>query len=310
MTHGAALPAPLFNQAGVQQSAQLLRALGAHAAPVWAEFEAGEAAVLSQAIRELPVDETAAADAAKAIVSAAASRNAPPVARDDVWARMSAMDPARLAGVISSESAQVLAVILSKLEPRAAAPLARRLPASLAMEALRRLLRLTPPKPEALSALEAALDAALDRADGLGEMAGDRGVARIFDQLDSRAETVFLSALESAEPGAGERVRALMFTFEDLAQLNPAGLQTLLAACDRTTLSLALKGAASIVADAFFGNMTARAGDALRDDIAALGPVRRSVVDEARVEIIETARALVRRGEILSGDAGDEELVE
>ncbi|MDP1555697.1 MAG: FliG C-terminal domain-containing protein, partial [Hyphomonas sp.] len=165
--------------------------------------------------------------------------------------------------------------------------------------------------PAAMAGLEQHLKGRVAALSREGGQAGIERIARIFDRLDPRAGTLFLAALENAEPGSGEKVRSLMFTFDDLATLDAGGMQTLLAAADRAALVTALKGAKETTAAAFFGNVTTRAGDLLREEIAALGPVRRSDVDAARAELVELARQLIGRGEIHAGKASpDDELVE
>ena len=102
-----------------------------------------------------------------------------------------------------------------------------------------------------------------------------------------------------------------MFTFDDLARLDAAGLQTLLQAGARATLVTALKGASEQTAAAFFANMTRRAGELLREEIAAQGSVRRSDVDAARHELVSLARKLIEQGDIRVGhQIEDEDLVE
>jgi flagellar motor switch protein FliG len=102
-----------------------------------------------------------------------------------------------------------------------------------------------------------------------------------------------------------------MFTFDDLGTLDAGGMQTLLAAADRATLVIALKGAKDTTSAAFFANVTQRAGDLLREEIAALGPVRRSEVEAARAELVELARQLIGRGDIHARkDTDPDELVE
>ena len=102
-----------------------------------------------------------------------------------------------------------------------------------------------------------------------------------------------------------------MFTFEDLAALPPAGMQTLLAHVDRAVLTMALKGGRLELTNAFFSNLTRRAGTMIRDEMAALGQVRRSQVEAARQEIVEIARRLLRQGDISTDQgADDDELVE
>ena len=101
-----------------------------------------------------------------------------------------------------------------------------------------------------------------------------------------------------------------MFTFTDLEQLDPAGVQTLLRGVDKVKLGLALQGAPEPLRDLFLSNMSERAGKILREDMDAMGPVRLREVDEAQAEIVTTAKELSDKGEIVLADAGgDDELV-
>lgn len=294
-------------RSGLQRSALLMRALGARAASVWSQLSPQEAEQLSAAMQSLPEDATAEQYAVQTYVASMA--NAVPVraaGADSFWERLSRHDGARIAGLVDKESPQVIALILSRLAPETAANAVRALPRALATEALKRMLSLGDVHPSAIKGLELALQARLDQASPSRSQGGHEQVARIFDRLDSKSEQSLLSSLDSAEPGAGEKIRAFMFTFEDLANLDAASLQTILGSVDRAVLTLALKGAPEPVAEAFFANITQRAGDLLRDEIEAAGPIRRSEIETARGEIIEIARALVKRGDILTQDAEDE----
>ncbi len=298
---------------GLAKSARLMRALGAGSGPIWAELSSEEAARLTTAMDALPAndsgeDSVITADflAAKAVASR--SQNS---CHSNIWKRLSSLDPEQLAKLLTHEHPQVLALTLSRLEPTISARTLRRMPAPLALDALRRLLHLGAARTEALTAIEQSLTFALAEIEQTGGRDGHERVARIFDNLDDRSEQMLLAALESAEPGAGTRVRALMFTFDDLVQLDAAGMQTLLSATDRGALILALKGAKQSTADAFFANMTQRAGAFLREEIDALGAVRRSEIEEARSEILSMARRLIQRNDIrVSSEDEIDELVE
>ena len=127
---------------------------------------------------------------------------------------------------------------------------------------------------------------------------------RVFGEQASPWQTTRRSG---SDPAIASSIREEMFTFDDLASLDAAGLQTLLSAADRAALVIALKGARDDTANAFFGNMTRHAGNLLREEIAALGPVRRADVEAARQELVTLARTLVHRGDIRSGDQTDED---
>ncbi len=307
-------------ETGTARAARLMRALGPDAGGLWAALTPAEVRLLSGAIEEMSDDPAADAEAARLFADAArrfseASRpgQAGGAAANDVWKALSSLPAETLAGLVRGERPQVAALILSRLGSEAAAKALRALPSPQAVEAMRRLLHPGTPNAAALASLEDYLARRLASLSGAGAQGGHERVAQIFDRLDSRAESVFLAALESVEPGAGRKVRSLMFTFDDLAGLDAAGLQTLLASASRATLTIALKGAKEVTASAFFANMTQRAGDLLRDEIAALGALRRSEVEAARQEIVSLARELIRQGEIRPG-AGrailDDELIE
>lgn len=295
---------------GLARSALLMRALGAKATAVWSQLSPQEAEQLSEAMQSLPEDD---AGEQRALQSYVQSMRVPETlttsSTGSVWARLSQKDGALIASFIQNESPQVIALTLSRLSPEAAADTVRALPRSLATDALKRLLNLGDVHPAALKALAMSLEQRLELSQTADLNGGHEHVARIFDQLDGGSESKLLSSLDSAEPGAGEKIRALMFTFDDLAKLDPGSLQTILGNVDRAVLTIALKGAATSITDAFFKNVTQRAGALLREEIASTGPVRRSEIDAARAEVLMVARSLVKRGDLLP-QSSDDELIE
>jgi flagellar motor switch protein FliG len=135
-------------------------------------------------------------------------------------------------------------------------------------------------------------------------------MAEIFNNLDRNTEARFMTALEERNRDASERIRALMFTFEDLAKLDPGAVQTLLRNVDKSKLPIALKGASEALRDLFFANMSERAGKMLREDMASMGPVRLRDVDESQMSMVQMAKELAARGEIVISDKkGEDELV-
>src|SRR5690606_486946 len=132
----------------------------------------------------------------------------------------------------------------------------------------------------------------------------------IFNAFDRQTEARFLTALEELDREGAERIKSLMFTFEDLTRLDMAAIQTLLTRMDKKDLALALKGANEQVKDFFFSNMSARAGKLLKDDMDAMGPVRLKDVDEAQSRMVSTAKDMAARGEIvINKGKGDEQMV-
>ncbi len=134
-------------------------------------------------------------------------------------------------------------------------------------------------------------------------------MAEIFNNLDRQAEARILTALEERNRDSAERIRGLMFTFEDLQRVSGSGLQALLRGVEKDKLALALKGASETLRELFMKNLTERAAKLLRDDIAALGPVRLRDVDEAQAAIVAVAKDMAAQGTITLQDGRDEEML-
>jgi flagellar motor switch protein FliG len=135
-------------------------------------------------------------------------------------------------------------------------------------------------------------------------------MAEIFNSFDRQTESRFIAALEERDRSSAERIHALMFVFDDLSKLDPGGVQTLLRAVEKGQLGLALKGASDGLRELFFSNMSERASKIMREDMESMGPVRLKDVDLAQMGMVQTAKDLAAKGEIMLAGAGsDDELI-
>jgi flagellar motor switch protein FliG len=227
-----------------------------------------------------------------------------------MWDKLGNVNEAVLANYLKNEYPQTVAVVLTKVRPDHAARVLSLLPEGFAMEVVMRMLRMETVQKEALEGVERTLKmefmsnlARASRRDAHEMM------AEIFNNLDRTAEGRILGALEERNRDAAERIRGLMFTFEDLHRVDGIGLQALLRAVEKGKLALALKGASESLREVFMKNLTERAAKLLKDDIAGLGPVRLRDVDEAQAMIVSTAKDMAAQGTIILQDGRDEEMV-
>ena len=116
-----------------------------------------------------------------------------------------------------------------------------------------------------------------------------------------------MGALEERNRESAERIKALMFTFEDLTRLDPSGVQVLLRQVEKDRLTMALKGGSDEIKDLFFKNMSERAGKMMKEDMEAMGPVRLREVDEAQAAVVVTAKQLADAGDIVITTGGEED---
>jgi flagellar motor switch protein FliG len=228
-----------------------------------------------------------------------------------MWDKLGNVNETVLANYLKNEYPQTVSVVLSKIKPEHAARVLGALPEEFALEVVQRMLRMESVQKDILDKVEKTL-----RVEFMSNLArtakrdAHEHMAEIFNNFDRQTESRFIVALEERSRDAAERIKALMFTFEDLGKLDPGSIQTLLRHVEKDKLGLSLKGATDTLRDVFFSNMSERAGKILREDMEAMGPVRLKDVDEAQMRMVNVAKDLANKGEIMiSSKQGEDELI-
>ncbi len=227
------------------------------------------------------------------------------------WEKLGNVNEEILAAYLKNEYPQTIALVLSKITAAHAARVLTVFPEDLAMEVVTRMLSMEAIKKEVLQGVENTL-----RVEFMNNLARTQRrdsfevMAEIFNNFDRNTESRFMSSLEDRDTESAEKIRALMFTFEDLIKIDPSGIQVLLRGTDKDKLATALKGASEPIKDLFFSNMSERASKIMREDMEAMGPVRLRDVDEAQMYVVMQAKDLAAKGELVIADAsGEEQLV-
>jgi len=325
---------------GPEKAAVVLLALGEEHAGVWRQLDEEEIKVISQAMAGLgQVTSAVVEDLLVEFVSGMGGGNITgsieltqrllasimpgekvdtlmeeirgPAGRT-MWDKLGNVNEAVLANYLKNEYPQTVAVVLSKIKSEHAARVLTCLPEDFALECVTRMLRMEPVQREILDKIEQTL-----RTEFMSNLArtskrdSHEMMADIFNAFDRQTETRFITALEERNREAAERIRALMFVFEDLSKLDPGGVQTLLRTVEKDQLALALKGASDSLRDMFFSNMSERAAKIMREDMETMGPVRLREVEQAQMAMVQAAKDLANKGEIVLVGAGgdDDELV-
>ena len=228
-----------------------------------------------------------------------------------MWEKLNNVNEQVLASYLKNEYPQTVAVVLSKIRADHASRVLASLPDDFAMEVVQRMLRMESVQKEVLDDIEATLrnefmsNLSLTTRRDSHEMMAD-----IFNNFDRSTEGRFMDELEKRRQESADRIRTLMFTFEDLTKLDPSGAQTLLRHAPKEELAMALKGASETLRELFFSNMSERAAKIMREDMEAMGPVRLRDVDDAQSALVVLAKDLSDKGEIIIADAkGEDELV-
>jgi flagellar motor switch protein FliG len=224
-----------------------------------------------------------------------------------MWDKLGNVHEQVLANYLKNEYPQTVAVVLSKIKADHTSRVLALLPEGFAMEVVMRMLHMEAVQKDVLESIEKTL-----RTEFMSNLAKTARVdshemmAEIFNNLDRNTEARFLTALEERNRESAEKIRALMFTFEDLGRLDAAGAQTLLRHVEKEKLALALKGASDVIKELFTSNMSARAAKMLKEDMDGLGPVRLKDVEEAQNAVVVLAKELSNSGQIVISEGKED----
>lgn len=228
-----------------------------------------------------------------------------------MWDKLANVNEAVLANYLKNEYPQTVAVVLSKIKPDHAARVLALLPENFSMDVIMRMLRMEAVQKEILDNVEYTL-----RTEFMTSLAratrrdSHELMADIFNNLDRNTETRFMTSLEERNRISAERIKQLMFTFDDLVRVDASGIQLLLRQVEKDQLAVALKGSSEEIKEMFFVNMSERAGKMMKEDMDAMGAVRLKDVDEAQSGIVKAAKALADADEIvIAGNDEESELV-
>jgi flagellar motor switch protein FliG len=314
---------------GTEKAALVLLALGGDfGGPIWKELDDHEIAALGAAIARIGTVEQVHAGAAlslfanelaakagfigtstaaEALITKVLPEERATLVLDqlrrpsgpDLWERLASLDDETILRYLSGEHPQTTATVLSQLPTARAASLLAQLPQDIAVSALKRFSRLGNIDRTALAALERTLsDTLVARQTPPEQSESAIRMAAMFDSIEQPKAEALLQLWSEDEAETAERVRSLMFTFDDFRQTSPAAMQVLMRNIDRDALSMALKGAPDDLKQLFFDQLSARAARMLEDQIASRGAVRRRDVLAAQTKIVQYARQLEASGEL------------
>ncbi|NBO24487.1 MAG: flagellar motor switch protein FliG [Chlamydiae bacterium] len=226
----------------------------------------------------------------------------------NTWEKLGNVNEEMLATYLKNEHPQTSALVLSKMSSEHAARVLGHLPDEFAFEIITRMLSMGSVKKDVLDRVEKILRAEFISSISKAQKRDSyEMMADIFNNFDRSSEAKFMSMLESKVPEDAEKIKNLMFTFEDLTKIDVSGIQTLLRTVDKSKLTIALKGGSEKVRELFLSNMSQRAARIVQDELESMGPVKVKDVDDAQSEIIIAAKSLIAKGEVaLSDGKGDE----
>ncbi|MBR4569721.1 MAG: flagellar motor switch protein FliG [Candidatus Riflebacteria bacterium] len=220
-------------------------------------------------------------------------------------------DPSQLATLIQNEHPQLVAMIMAYLQPEKAAVVLQSMDHDSQLEIAKRLALMDRTSPDITREVENYLEEKLSSIIGqdLTNVGGIEPLVNILNSVDRATEKTIIETMEVQEPILADEIKKKMFVFEDVVLIDDRGLQRLFKEIDQKDLSLALKGVTDEVKEKFYKNMSKRAAEMLKEDMAYMGPVRMRDVDQAQQRIVKLVKKLESKGEIIVSRPGEEEMI-
>ena len=218
------------------------------------------------------------------------------------------MDPRAIVELVRYEHPQIIAIVLSYLDSDQSAEVLSLLPENTRADLLMRVATMDGIQPAAMKELNEMLE--LQLRGGVGgqqsSLGGIKCAAEILNYVDRSVEAKINEQITEADADLATKIQDLMFTFENIADIDDRGIQALLREVSTDNLVLAMKGCDDTIKEKIFKNMSSRAAEMLREDLESKGPVKLSEVEGAQKEILGIARRMADEGTISLGGSGEQ----
>lgn len=219
-----------------------------------------------------------------------------------------AMPADKLAELLVQEHPQTVALVLAQLGGKLAADTLALLPEELQSSIVLRIAHLDAVSPEVVREVMEILE---EEAKSLGtfegkQLGGIKATAEMMNILDRSVEEAIMGKISELDSATAEEIQQSMFVFEDILNVDDRAIRTLLRHVSNDQLALALKAASEALKGKLLGNISERAAEIIREDMEAMGPVKRSAAEKAQQEIVRTARKLEQEDQLDLGTGGEE----
>ena len=222
------------------------------------------------------------------------------------------VDSNQILNVIHNEHPQIIALVLSYIEPKQAAQIIASLPQERQVEIISRISRMGSASPEYIKEAERIMErriSSMGYTDNI-VVGGIDTIVNIVNSLDRSSEKNILESLDVNDNELAEEIRKKLFVFEDIAKLSNVAIQRVLREINSSDLAIALKMATEDVSSKIYANISKRLAEMIKDDMEVMGPVRVRDIEEAQQRIVNVVRKLEEEGEIIvARGEGDDMIV-
>ncbi len=125
---------------------------------------------------------------------------------------------------------------------------------------------------------------------------GPSVAAKILNSMRPQNRERIVKAIQGANPTLATKIEEKLYNFEEIADLQPTGVQILIKEVEHRDLVLSLKTASEKVKKILFENMSDRRQQIVNEDFANLPQVKLRDVEDAQRRIMQKLSALRTAG--------------
>ncbi|MFZ2100007.1 MAG: FliG C-terminal domain-containing protein [Oricola sp.] len=217
----------------------------------------------------------------------------------NVWEKLPKIDKDELIEFFASESPQLCAVILSRLDSKTAATIIEKLEPGLRKATVARLLSSKPVPESVLESVEKRLDEVFSLSGDTGGSA--EGVTRLADILNQMQKDVSDNLLEQLAPLVGDKkvagVKSKLFRFEDIPNISKEARTLLCDGLSADILTLALRDTSDELRESVLSSISQRTRRMIESELSA-GKAKPVEIEQARKSIAALALRMAGEGRI------------
>ncbi|HHT9144424.1 MAG: flagellar motor switch protein FliG [Candidatus Brocadiaceae bacterium] len=202
--------------------------------------------------------------------------------------------------ILVGEHPQTIALILTYCDPQRAAKVLSQFPSETQADIIMRIATMEPPPVKLLYQVNEVVMAKVktdDRRQKTPTKKKFKLASDIISGMEGPADKNVVELISHKNPELADEIKKLLFTFEDVIYVQDDAFRKILTEVDNSLIALALKTATEEIAKKFFGNMSKRVGDAVREEQELLGPRLLSEVEAAQQQIVDAVKRLEAKGE-------------
>ncbi|MSR46816.1 MAG: hypothetical protein EXS13_07115 [Planctomycetes bacterium] len=232
--------------------------------------------------------------------------------RGNPLAPLELLPPHEVAEVLQDENEQVCAIVLANMKPTAAARIVECFSIERRASVVGRIAKSGAPRRDLVEEIASALLTRLApvQPSQRGDARGVAAAAQIMNYLSQDTETAVTEALQQGEEALFQQIDAQRVTMEDLVGIDKKSMQKVLAGVDTRVLTVSLKGASKEVEAGILDNVSKRSRDTILEERELLGALPMSEILQARTQLLNQVRTLMKSGEVKLRRAGGDDIVE